>query len=362
VALVTDPTYPVAGEAVTLSATSTNGASAFAFEITSRPSASEVTLGLLLSGLATEATATSSPVEAATLGILGDTFTPDVAGEYGITIYDLIERTTRARFAGDAAGPGNARYVLLATQSTTAHVGGVVALELANTLGHNATLVLEVVNETVRAATLEYATTEIARQATLVSGVTAALTAMVGSSPATIMGTILTRADDLASQLDTSDHYGTGQGGLTWHAASDLTNAFDGRVVVEAGNVVAGITACARSLEGHMRDYGLAATAWHSSDDLTNVWIAVPATTVGQAQVMLSDLRERGYERHRVNATAHTTDTDTLNALSAPTLFDNLVVAFFDEVVAASVTAPAGEPEGVADALHLGFDTGEHEE
>ena len=104
-----------------------------------------------------------------------------------------------------------------------------------------------------------------------------------------------------------------------------------------------------------MRDNGRDVTRWHTADDRANVWHAPAASDLGSAQVLLSDLRERGYERHRADADAHTTTVDSVNELSAPTLFDALVVAYFDELAAASVTAPAGEPEGVADALHLGF-------
>lgn len=360
-ALVLSPLYPLAGEAVALSATSTNGASEFAFELTSRPTTSAVTLGLLLTGLATTATRTLSPLLAARSDILGATFTPDVAGEYGIKIYDLVERTAIPSFAGDALSAGDGGYELLATQTGTAHVGGEVRLPLATTQGHGATLVLEVVNETVRAAAFEDSADEMSRQATLVAGVVSALAALVGQSMASIMGDFVARTEDLRAFIDATTgpghHYATAAGGANFHAFVDSTNVVPVGVAADSAACVAVVNACARSLRAHLVDNGVRASQWHTIDDATNVALAAEASTIGTAQVALSDLRERVYERHRIDAAVHTVTIDNVNELTAPTLFDALVVAFFDELAAASVTAPAGEPEGIADALHLGFTT-----
>lgn len=361
-ALVTDPTYPVAGEAVELSATATTLATTFVFELVSVPSASALATGLLLTGIASDATPTTSPLAAALAEQQATTITPDVAGEYVLRIYELTERTARPRFARDAIGPGDARFELSAVQDVTMHVGATLELPLVTAAGSGAVLALTVVDETVRALALVDHTDEQARQCAIISGVTSALGAAVGSSVATIMGDFVARAEALRIELQSSGgHYALAGG---WHRAMDATNPVTYGVTTDPVAAIAVVNACRISLEGHLRDRTLAASPWHHNDDMVNWPIARDARTVGEAQVLLADLRERVYERHRVlnNASSPTVHDnaagDTTNALAAPTLFDSIVVAYFDALAAVTATAPAGEPEGAADALAAGFSVG----
>src|SRR5690606_3650629 len=98
----------------------------------------------------------------------GDTpvqeFTPDVAGAYAFTAYDYRRYSGIPAYAGDPAG--EARDLLVATQSGTVYVGDVMDLPIRGN-GHAVKLRLTVVNETIRGAELVDPTTDIARYAAL---------------------------------------------------------------------------------------------------------------------------------------------------------------------------------------------------
>lgn len=122
------PTYPEAGESVELSLSSALGSTAV-FALTSVPSASGLEIGLILAD--TNETPDSAVV-AASLGVHGTSFTPDVPGAYGLTAY--------------AVRPTAGRFELAETTTATVYVLESADLDIVTIEGHGATLRLGVVD------------------------------------------------------------------------------------------------------------------------------------------------------------------------------------------------------------------------
>jgi len=342
--ITTDPTYPVAGEEVTLSATSTTG-DTLAYSITSVPPQSELETGLLLLPNSTDP---RGVIQAASADLTTDSFTPDVAGEYGVMAFDLARIPGIVQHAGD----GNVeRVVLKATQTGTIHVGVYMDLPIVTTQGHGATLRVTVVDETVRAAELVESTTELARVAAEQSAVESALAALVGVAVNSIGNTLATDVNDLLSNYEAHRSRTAGSA----HAAADTTNV----AATTSANSTTGALHVVNDLRdtimGHLRDSPAPGSGgWHTVDDLLNWPIAQPGNTHAAATVVLAELRERVYERHRVQVATPAVHggADGTNVLSAPTVLDDAIVAYLDAVAEQSPTAPAGEVEGAQDLAH----------
>src|SRR5690349_4410631 len=99
------PTAPVKGDVVTLSLASAGPSEFGRFELTSVPDASALETGMLLD-------AGDNPI---------DTFTPDVAGAYGIKAYVYFRVVGGPAYPGDPAG--EAREVLVSVATGTVYIG-----------------------------------------------------------------------------------------------------------------------------------------------------------------------------------------------------------------------------------------------
>lgn len=340
-ALTQSPTYPTAGTAVSVA----SDASAvllfdYAIELTSVPPASSLSTGLQLK----QATSTTAdPIEAAKAGLLADGFTPDVAGEYGVTVYVIQQRPL----------PGEIRYAISATDSGTVNVGQVAQLPILTERYGGATLQITIVDDTIRAASLVEFVDEASRAAAQQTTVTAALTAMVGVTVATAIGDPYTRANDLRTNFNA--HLAN----TTVHAVADATNPIEGEAVYSLAGLLRFLATMLEAANGHALDAD-AASRWHEEEDTSSLPAIGTATDLGGATVLLSDLRERFYERHRVLGDAstpavhRTTAADTTNTLSAPTVLDDLVVAYLDALVDEAPTPATGEVDGAVLAAATG--------
>lgn len=100
---------------------------------------------------------------------------------------------------------------------------------------------------------------------------------------------------------------------------------------------------------------------WHGADDSKNVPLAQVAKSLETATVLAADLRERVFERHRVQTAEPPTHggEDVTNILTAPTLLDNVIVTYLDELAKAYATSPSGESDGIVLAgSKFGFRSG----
>lgn len=350
-ALVVTPQYPVEGEEITLSLTATSG-TATVFELTAVPSASAVVTGLILDDVPEDVAAPTDALDAIERGYSYAMFIPDVAGEYSIRAYDIVEWAGVPSYPGDPAG--ERRYELADVQIGTVYVGKAVDLPILTSAGRGATLRLNVVNETVRVASMVDATDEWARIASLGTGVAAALTAFAGIAANSIGNDLATAVNDLRVAYEA---HRVNNGGA-YHANVDAINT----VSRTAANSVAGALVVLGELYdavvAHLENSTAAATRWHTggagtpADDYKNLPTTGAPGTLAEATVLCSDLRECCYERHRVQVAtpACHAAADGTNFLSAPTVLDNIIVAYLDELATIAPAAVAGEPEGVIDA------------
>lgn len=344
--LLATPTYPVAGQAVTV----TSDASAvlvtdYAIEVTSVPPRSVLSTGLALVPTDHTVAQVSDPVRAAELGILADSFAPDVPGAYGVTVYLIREAPNRAFEIVRS---------IAATDSGTIQVGVEMTLPIRAGAFGGADLSITVADATIRAAALADHLNEASRVAALQTDVTDALTAMVGATVATACGVFLTRVTDLRDEVE--DHLA----GTSWHAVADTDNVVSRYAPRSVADGIVALNQLRDVLVDHLVALSTG-TRWHTNDDTENAVVVSPATDLAGAQVLLSDLRERAYERHRIIGSGdaqpvHTNaGGDTTNTLSAPTLLDDVIVAYLDALVDTAPTAPTGEVPGQATAEAAGF-------
>jgi hypothetical protein len=177
--IVSSPEYPVFDEEVTLSLTGAIG-TASAFELNSVPSASSLVTKLLLKEQTPGSTIPTSPIIAANEELTIDTFTPDVAGEYAFTGYDLKKVVGVPAFPGDPSA--DERYEVVGTQNGIVNVGTIMELPVVTSDGHGGTIELRVVLDTVRAAEIVDPVSEIGKTAALQQSVITTLDAVVGLS------------------------------------------------------------------------------------------------------------------------------------------------------------------------------------
>ncbi len=355
----TTPTYPVVDESVVITDTSLVGTVAVV-EITSVPSLSTKETGFLT--LSDD----DPPISALSVAIAEletSTTTFDEPGEYGVTIYDVRRWDGAPEFDEDQGG--ELFYELLATYSGTVHVGFVTDLPMLAANGSGAILRLTINDRNVRAATIVNATTEAARVAALQTTVTGALIAIVGDT-VTAMGTALqTGVNDL--RVNYEAHRVLIAGPV--HPIADNTNSVDQGDADSQEGAISLLNEIRTELIDHMRNSTAAAARWHAvgEDDFRNLPITGQAADLASATVVSAELRERCYERHRIqelgagappenNPPCHTND-DAVNTLTAPTDLDSLIVAYLDALANEDPTAVTGESEGGIDAEHMyGFE------
>jgi hypothetical protein len=319
-AITSDPTYPIPGEVVSLAITSATGSTAATrFEITSVPENSDLDAGMLVD-------AAGDPTQE---------FTPDVAGAYAFTAYDYRRFTGGAAYAGDPAG--EARDLLVATQTGTIYVGDVLDLPIRGA-GHEVKLRLTVVNGTVREAELVEPTTEVARCATLDTTVLAAVGELVDVAAASIGESLV--SDVAAFVTAFNAHLGS----LEAHPlpGPDTVNPL---VAAEIGTVVGAIRRLG-DLRDHYVLHLVTDDVWHEDTiDLEHLPIVAKATDLAGAYVLLAEMR-RVYPAHINDSDIHP-ELEAAADLTANSLLTTAVIAVLDYFASETPTPPAGENPGM---------------
>jgi len=323
-AITTDPESPLAAEEVTLSSSAAGG-NTTRWKLTSLPSESALSTGFL--------------VDAA--GEYVETFTPDVAGEYGFTAYGYTNFQTVATHAADVVV---SRSAFVGSESDTVHVAGYASIPIRTRNGNGCTLRFKVKNFTIVDAECIDAINDASRVAILTAGVTAALAAVIGAD-----------ADETIDLINGSNALRTAYeahrirtAGAT-HAAADTTNVVEPMDAATLDDAIKLVNALADMLGAHLVA-GASGTRWHRTvDDTTNTSAVDKATTVAGAYVLLQDLSYRVYERHRVFLDGFDVHgaSDSTNTLAASQLIDDVIVAIIDALADATPSAPTGEPEGL---------------
>ncbi len=335
------PQYPVASEELTLSLSAATGTK-FGFELTSAPSTSTLTNGLLFIDKPVGYSYPASPLLGASEKVLSSTFTPDVAGEYTFKAYDMREVVGTPAFGGDPSG--ETRYELLGTQTGTVKVGALMELPIATTDGNGGTLQLRVVGEYIRGASFVDHLTETGRLAALQDDVVTSLANVVGKSIDDASTDFLPALKELRDKYNgeplvktsvgaTSGHRARGGNGRV-HFAPDTVNVLNAGIPFSLKFAVKLVNDLREKLLGHLEDsmkYAVPAAVaapynqwdsfWHfTAEDQTNSTSPV-YTTVGSARgtpgadttttpivavatdlptatVLLCELRWRVFDRH----------------------------------------------------------------
>lgn len=270
-----------------------------------------------------------------------NTFVPDVAGEYGFTAMEYLPLDM---------GPAGQSLKLVSTSTLTVHVGGYLDLPIEPVNGHASTLRILVVNETVRGAALIEPRTELARVAALDTTVAASVTALVGVAVGSLDAEFIETVN-LGCAAYEAHRILTGGGPV--HGSADTTNVLLREFAWSVPTAIARLNDWSDKLRKHMES-GTSGSTHHDEDDTRNtLQVAPTAKALGEATVLLADLRNRVYARHIAQVddpdshrTADVTNTVTATALGKVSY---AVVQFLD-YVAGGVSAATGESEGVADA------------
>lgn len=358
------PQFPAEGDTIELSATGTLG-DVFVWEVISVPPNSAVPLGFLTSRTLTAAeqagTIASTAQKIADNDIIGSSFVGDLAGEYGISIWEF--RETLGYTAGhDTDAQADARFDLKSVTSLTLSVGANVDLPVVTRLGDGATLRLLVHEDTVREASLVEARTERGRAAALETATVAALAAIIGTTVTAMGNELLTATNDLYTNF--ASHRALLANPGVVHQNADTVNVPSAPLAKSQADAIVLLNELRDKLFGHLRDGPLTGVSpgWHltGEEDTRNVPLAADAIDVASATVLAADLRVRVYERHRRQFTSgtppfddpasHEDDEDDVNVLTASTALDDVIAAYFDAMADTNPTAAVGEPEGVQEA------------
>ena len=339
------PLYPVVDEDVTFTSDTAVGDHSV-IAITSLPSASEMTAGLMLN-LADDYK--YSALVAVEEQSNADAAAFDVPGEYGVTLYDISELPGLR--ATDNSGSAR-RFVINSTDTTTVHVGAIIDLSIRTTTGRGATLRLQVNDSTVRAASLVDPTDEGARVLALMAAPAAGLAALIGVNAAVMGNDLVIGTNDLLAKYEA---HRVVVGGV--HAVADATNVANRTAVTSLAGAIAVLNQLRTVIAAHQQLVP-AAGAWHPVGDWKNVSLAAPANDMRSATVLLADLRERVYAPHRVQIATPACHgvADPGNALTGVTVLDTAICSYLDALVTANPPVLAGEPEGAhRAAANFGF-------
>ena len=340
-AIVATPTYPVSGDEISLSVSSPLG-NEFVYEIVSVPSASTLSTGLL-GRVASGKTGTAQNL--ADDDSWFDGYTPDVPGEYVLKVFEYAKTVAAPRW--DEDGTAEVWSRLVSTSTTTINVGAFVDLPIVTTAGHGAVLRLQINDETVRGATLVNPTTELARVAALDVQVTSALAAIPGLAVSAVATDIQAGVNDLLTKYEAHRQLTTG--GV--HAVADSVNVSSLFAAKSQDGAIALLNELRTRLVGHLK----AGTWHHGVDDSKNVPLVGPASSLGQATLLLADLRLRVYDRHRqqISAPAVHNVADNTNTLTVATsAVDTVATTYADVIIDTNPSVTAGEAEGAIDAQH----------
>ncbi len=335
VGLEYDPEYPVVGEEITLTASNPEGTSQ-EFEIALVPDESGVALERLRD-------ASGNSI---------DTFTPDVPGQYNVTIHDYRDTGfAPPRWSGDITAQRGKR--LLGSYTRTVYVGVNMDLPIVTLLGHGATLRLTIVREHVRVAVLVDPITELSRVVCLQSAVTTAMGVLVGLTVTAMGNNLVTMIGDITTNF--LAHIATVSGSV--HIGADTVNTMQRSYVSGAASHAYSIVQLNELREkvlGHTQA-GSYAPRVHTNDDTVNTPLVGAASDQASAMVLAVDIGYRVYERHRilVGTPAVHGSQDTTNDLAAAASLTLFIVAFLDAIELIAPTAPTGEVEGANDAAHM---------
>jgi hypothetical protein len=171
----------------------------------------------------------------------------------------------------------------------------------------------------------------------------AALAALVDQDVTAIATALATQANDLG--VTYADH---ATDGTSHPLAVDNANSIERDRTSSINEAIGFVNYLAGLITSHTSAGSEEAAPWHSEGDTKNTLLAPRATTLPGAVVLLADLRERVYERHRVQTATPAVHAapDSTYTLTAPTLQDAVIVAYLDAIADASPSAAAGEPEG----------------
>lgn len=317
-----DPTYPVVGDEVTIAQTITVAATTVTVETPT------VTVVSVPSGSAIE----TGPLVDAT-GNASVSFTPDVVGEYELSVYPSTEYSAPSTYDGD---PGGASYAVVGTADTfSVYVGTTMDLPIVTLIGHNVTLRIKSHNGVVTSAELVDPTSEVAAAASLDSTVLTKLAALETVAVSSIGPDLATKLDELVTK------YNTHREDLTYHAASDTFNIFDWTRPYSQDEAVNRLNLLRPVLLSHLRNASASATVWHSVDDTKNTLIVGLAQDLGSAMVLYSDCY-RVYEAHRAQIASPAVhgSADSTNTLAAASVLVDLIKTYLAYVAAASPTVP----------------------
>lgn len=341
-AISLDSIASVKGEPATLTATSTSG-NVLVWELTGRPTASELTLGHLTASAGLQSGVTAHSV--ANDEDETSTWVPDVPGSYTWTLHEIYRTVAIAKFGGDASG---LRSEYVASQSGTVHIGDVVELPIVTELGNGATLELTVVDDTVWLARFTKELSEASRLAFENSTVRSALAALLGQDIATVGTDLQTGVNDLRVKYGL--HRSLTAGSV--HASADTTNVVGLTAAASQMGAIDLINEIRARYVAHLLS-DVHSPAGTPTDDTKNVPSVGAAKNVTQAFVLMADLRAK-YELHRVQLASpavHGGVGDTTNTLTTPGVLETAIVTYLGQLVATTATLSANDPQGLSDAV-----------
>jgi hypothetical protein len=323
------PTNPVVDEEITLSIV---GEESARWELTAVPEESSLSTGVLLDLNDEEI----------------NTFTGDVTGVYTVAAYEVIKHTVPSSYPGD---PSSYWEEYSQVDSGYIYVGEGLTLPIVTKYGHSAKLRIVVHDEEVTAASITEPSGDLARIAGQQTAVVAALAALVGKTIDVDFGN-----DFIARVNDLRTRYKAHIADAVAHNSADTTNTIEASA---AGTALEGalqlLEELAVDVVAHMTTYSDVAV-WHNEADMDNWPVTRSSPFLPAATVFLADLTERGYERHRMDATVHNS-ADTTNDMGAPAVLTTLIVEYLDALADLTAAAPTGEQEGTVDARHaFGFE------
>lgn len=327
-AITISPLYPVVDEAVTFTVTDANGNATTGpnINLTAVPSQSAIATGIIRDNS----------------GVPSQVFTPDAEGEYAVTAFQFTNFAGTPSHGNDASGVS--RNVLGTVQTSTVYVGSRLELPIKTRSGHGATLRLNVHGDTVRAASLVSPLTDLSRQGVIDTTVAASVAALVDVTASAMGIEFIAGADALRTAYEAHRIL---TAGTVHNGTGDTVNVATWQTPFVRKTAIQQLNDLADAIEGHLQE-GSYATTWHDNDDTKNLPEVVKAVDESGAYVLLVDLRERVYERHRVQIAAPAVHgaADSTNALATSGTLATAIVDFLDFLATTTPATIAGENIG----------------
>jgi len=280
------------------------------------------------------------------VGPRATTFTPDVAGVYGVRATVIRERAAAGSYEGDPLG--EYRRIVEEFVDGSVYVGSKQKLTVA-ALGHSVDIQVIAVDSTVRAASLVNPTDTIARMASLDSTVLAAVAALVGVAVSAL-------GEDIQSKtVELRDRFNGHLASVVAHAMADAVNDL---TAGRAGMKISAIQELNRIRDKYV-DHIQGTGGWHLNPDLFSWPVAAKARDEATATVLIADM-QRVYETHRVRTSATTgqvhNNSDADNPLTAAKPLTSAIIEILKYYVNATPTTPTGEnPGDLANVARYGF-------